>query len=375
MVVEPDEARTTAPVAPRVAYLDNLKAVLIAGVIFGHAWAGYAEVGGWAYTPVRETSLHPVTVAFGEALLGPFGLFVMGFFFLIAGLLTPGSVARKGPGRFARDRLLRLGLPLLVFTVLLWPPLVYLMDRATGHRVEVSWTDPAQLWFVEVLLIWSLGYAALWRWRPEVRPGELRLRHLLALAAAVMLTTFAVRLRYPLNSDQFAQLHLWQWPQCLALFGLGVACARRGWLAPVPEGLRRACGIAAVAGVAAIGAIVGLVGVGGVDGAAFFGGWHWEALATAAAEGILAVMVSVWLLGLAQRRLKQATGTVRAAATRGAYAAFLVQGHVLVGLALAVRPLHLPAEVKALAVSVLGVLVSFGLGWWLVTRTPLGRVL
>jgi len=107
----------------------------------------------------------------------------------------------------------------------------------------------------------------------------------------------------------------------------------------------------------------------------FFGGWHRAALATAAAEGLLAVTVSVWLLGLAQRRLDQRTGALRAATTRAAYAAFLVQGHVLVGLALAVRPLALPAEAKALAVSLLGVVVSFAVGWLLVARTALGRLL
>ena len=109
--------------------------------------------------------------------------------------------------------------------------------------------------------------------------------------------------------------------------------------------------------------------------AEFFGGWHWAALATATTEGLLSVMVSVWLLGFAQRRLDRRTGTVRAAATRGAYAAFIVQGHVLIGLALAVRPLHVPAEAKALAVSVVAVVASFGLGWLLVTRTALGRLL
>jgi hypothetical protein len=31
--------------------------------------------------------------------------------FLVAGLLTPTSLERKGPGPYARDRLMRLGVP------------------------------------------------------------------------------------------------------------------------------------------------------------------------------------------------------------------------------------------------------------------------
>ncbi|OLB77099.1 MAG: hypothetical protein AUI14_17305 [Actinobacteria bacterium 13_2_20CM_2_71_6] len=270
-----------------------------------------------------------------------------------------------------------MGVPLVVFTFVLLPPLVYGMDRVAGRPAGSLWSpDPGHLWFVEVLLLYCLGYAAWRRLRP-VPPlvFELRLRHLLALAVAVAAASFVVRLRFALNSTQFAELHLSQWPQYLALFGLGLASRRRGWLDPVPDRLRRACGMVALVGAVAIGGFAGLVAVAHVPVPEFFGGWHWASAATAATEGLLAVTVSVWLLGIAQRHLNRPAGPRGAAVARSAYAAFLVQGHVLVGLALALRPVHVPAEVKASAVSVIGVAGCFGLGWLLVARTPLRRVL
>jgi hypothetical protein len=57
------------------------------------------------------------------------------------------------------------------------------------------------------------------------------------------------------------------------------------------------------------------------------------------------------------------------------YAAFILQGVVLIGLMPALRSVGLPAEVKALAVATMGVSLSFGLGWLLVTRTRVGRVI
>ena len=60
---------------------------------------------------------------------------------------------------------------------------------------------------------------------------------------------------------------------------------------------------------------------------------------------------------------------------RSAYGAFLVQGVVLTGLMIAMRPLGVPAEIKALTVASLGVAGSFALAWVLVTRTPLGRII
>jgi hypothetical protein len=92
-------------------------------------------------------------------------------------------------------------------------------------------------------------------------------------------------------------------------------------------------------------------------------------------EGVLAVGASVWPLALAQRHLDRPLGATARALSRAAYAAFVVQGPVLVGLALALRPLGLPGDVKAVLVAGLGLAGSFAVTRLLVTRTPLRRIL
>ena len=104
-------------------------------------------------------------------------------------------------------------------------------------------------------------------------------------------------------------------------------------------------------------------------------GLHWAPLALAAIEGPLAVGASVWLLGFAQRHLDRPPGPRARALARSAYGAFLLQGVVLTGLMIALRPVGVPAEIKALTVACLGVAGSFGCAWVLVTRTRLGRIL
>jgi hypothetical protein len=66
-----------------------------------------------------------------------------------------------------------------------------------------------------------------------------------------------------------------------------------------------------------------------------------------------------------------------AAAARSAQPSrpFILQGAILIGLAIALRPVCLPAEVKAVTVALLGTAGAFGLAWLLATRTPLGRFL
>jgi hypothetical protein len=48
----------------------------------------------------------------------------------------------------------------------------------------------------------------------------------------------------------------------------------------------------------------------------------------------------------------------------------MLQGPVLIGLAIALRPLALPAEVKALLAAAGGVVGSFALAWLLINKVP-----
>jgi hypothetical protein len=48
----------------------------------------------------------------------------------------------------------------------------------------------------------------------------------------------------------------------------------------------------------------------------------------------------------------------------------MLQGLVLIGLAVVLRPLPLPAEIKALIVAGGGVAGSFALAWLLLSRVP-----
>jgi hypothetical protein len=134
--------------------------------------------------------------------------------------------------------------------------------------------------------------------------------------------------------------------------------------------------IAALGGLGAFAVLDATMAATGVDGDALFHRRvHWAPLTLAAIEGPLAVATSVWLLGVAQRRLNRRPSPFRRAAARSAYAAFLVQGVVLIGLMTALRPAPVPAEIKARVVAGLGVAGSFWLAWLLVSRTRLGRTL
>jgi peptidoglycan/LPS O-acetylase OafA/YrhL len=187
--------------------------------------------------------------------------------------------------------------------------------------------------------------------------------------------TFIVRTSFPLLTLQPAHLNLWQWPQYVALFWLGTAAAGSGWLDAVPDGMRRVCGVAALLGVAGLAALFVASALLSVAPDAITGGWTGPAAALSAVEAVLAVGASVWLLGAAQRHLARPAGPITRAVGRASYAAFVLQGPVLIGLALALRPLPVSAGAKAITVGLIGVLLSFGLGLLMLRWAPLRRVL
>ena len=376
-----DRTASSSGPGARSLYLDNLKVVLIAAIIAMHAIAGYAgAIEVWTYAGVRETTLHPAVELAIVVLALPFGLFLIALLFLVAGLLAVPSLERKGPGRFARDRLIRLGIPFAVYVLLVQPVVVYAMAHPLGYLTGTYWQefigangsiDTGPLWFVGVLLIYSLAYAG---WAHLRGPGPRSSRvigvsHLAVAAVVVAPASFLVRLVYPYGSEAgFTDLNLWQWPACIAVFTLGIAAAGAGWQQAVPGELGRTSRAVTLAAMVAVASLLVLAALSDqVED--LLGGWNLLAAGFAALDAVLCMFGSVWTLSVAQHRLNRPL-PLGPALSRSAFGAFILQTPILIGLALALRPLDLPAEVKALLVAAGGVSGSFALAWLIVTQVP-----
>jgi peptidoglycan/LPS O-acetylase OafA/YrhL len=367
----------------RLPAVDLLRAFLVAWIIAGHALLGYTAVGGWAYSHIAEVRFSPRVEWVLAALIGSTGVFLMGTFFLIAGIFTAVAFENSSPGAFFARRMLRLGVPYVVVVLVLWPVAKWMAWGASGRRLtwDVVLADYRNLrsgagWFLLVLLILSGAYVA-WRLvlagpHPSVTPDA---RYLVLAAVTIAVASFVVRLWLPAHGREPADLHLWEWPQAVVPFFLGAACGR-DLAEHVPEPVHRGCGRVALATVVGIPVAALVLGLDDVAAAAprFVGGWHWESAVLGVAHGVLVVAGSLWLLGFAQRHVV-GTGRFATAAARASYAAFLLQSPVLIALAVSLRPTGLPAELKAPLVAAGAVLVCFGLGHLAVARSRLAQIL
>jgi surface polysaccharide O-acyltransferase-like enzyme len=358
---------------PREQWADNLRVLVIAGVVVLHAATAYlTPIAGWYYEE-RTTSTVWLVLLSGPALLG--ATFALGPLFLLAGWFSARSLARRGPGGFAGSRLLRLGVPLVVYVVLIDPLTAYL---GGGWRTVPLGTRPMEvsvLWFVAALLVFSLAYAALRRLRPAPAPRRpLRAGVLAAAVAAIAVTSFALWQLWPANEVMFLNLRLGSWPQGAVLFALGVLGAEAGWLDALPSALARRLGWVAAAGVAGLVTLmVSLVVTRGADQALVMGA-DLPTMAFALLDGLIAVSGTLWFIAWLRGRWPS-HGPLLGKAARASYATYVAHPLVLTAVMVAMAAVPLAPEIKFLLVAPAAVAACFAAGYAL-TRVPgLSKVL
>jgi len=123
-----------------------------------------AEPRMWQAFPVADAHRTPGL----ELLIGFNDTFFMSLMFLISGLFAWPSLVRKGAGAFARDRMLRLGLPFVACAGAL-APLAYYPAYLQSHTHDGFWNEWLRLgnwpagpaWFLWVLLAFGCVAALL----------------------------------------------------------------------------------------------------------------------------------------------------------------------------------------------------------------------
>ncbi|HTJ31252.1 MAG TPA: acyltransferase family protein, partial [Acidobacteriaceae bacterium] len=230
----------------REHYIDHLRTVMTVMVIFAHSAITYGGGGDWFYVEVHQPAAR--TSLLLTLFVATCSVSMMGCFFLLAGYFSPGSLERKGYGRYLQDRLLRLGLPLLLFGAVVAPLTIGLSAHAVGHsfRLALFWTlselfhlrgfYTGPMWFAEDLLIFSMGYCAahaLWfrgKASRERVASPLPTQWLWVVCAVVVgAVALMIRQVFPIDMRVGGT-----WPAALALylflFVVGILAWRRDWL-------------------------------------------------------------------------------------------------------------------------------------------------
>jgi glucan biosynthesis protein C len=362
-------AETVTRVEPssRIYFADYLRAALVSLVILHHIAITYGASGSFYY-------IEPATSSASAALLTLFAAFnqawFLGCFFLISGYFSPGSFDRKGPRQFLKDRLIRLGIPLLIFFFVLSPLTCYIAFSHTpaaqlassGFTTPVAWTwqfylntvGTGPLWFVEMLLIFEFGYA-IWRYASEHLSGQKEKRRpfptyrkiaLFILILAIAL--YLIRIVLPIDGPAVLGFpSLFDLPQYLSLFIVGLIAARGDWLRKMPSSMaKRIFGVALIASatlllLAVAGTEISSLGLGSLVGggslsSAFYASW----------EAIWAVGMTMFAIFFFRRYFDSA-GRFWRFFSQHFYTAYIIQAPIIVSItAVVLSPLHIASLLK-----------------------------
>jgi len=362
------EPAVIAVQSKKIFYIDNLKVGLISLVVVQHALITYGVEGGW-YFAQKTTHTGAIIPMSLLAIINQ--SFFMGLFFFLSAYFIPGSYNKKGAARFVKDRLLRLGVPLVFYSFILSPVLIYLVYYF-GERHHISfiqflggfhdWINFGVLWFVAALLLFTFVYV-LWRVvgkkhqsKPVTAPSSAMI---LWFAAAVGIISFLVRIVFPigwiLNPVGF---QLAYFSQYVALFLLGLVAYKNKWLETFTYQKGKRFARYAPRLLLFLLVISVIQKLAKTPQAWLTGGLHWQQLLYSVWEQLLGFSIIVALLTYGKKFWNKSS-FLMGRLSRCAFAVYIFHPLVLIALSLSIRNWGVDPVLKFLVVAPLGVVGSF----------------
>lgn len=221
----------------RIIYIDNMKVFLTCLVVAHHAAQAYGPTGGVWPVSNNEKILSLANFFFINAA------FMMGLYFFISGYFMMFSIKRKTKLQFSKDRLKRLGIPLLFFTLLLFLPFNYLnSDKSQSlfiffidSYLHHPPTATGHLWFVASLLLYSFIYIMFFLSNKQidaVASKKFKFWYIPVYIIVLAIISGLVRTKYPIDTWRtwLIPVEVAHIPQYMSLFFIGTLFQKHDWM-------------------------------------------------------------------------------------------------------------------------------------------------
>lgn len=341
-------------------------------VVVFHTSIAYGAGGSWILEDVDKSQF-----TLSMVLLTIFTLvnqaYFMALFFFLSAYFIPGSYDRKGPLQFMKDRLIRLGVPLLVYYFGIGPMTIWYaryrgmetLGEFYASRVfsfQTTFFGPA--WFLEASLWFAVIYTLLRLiLRAYAKDSERRHsasfptnRTLLITALFAGITAFGLRLIFPTGTGPL-ELQLGYFPLYILLFCAGIIARRNNWLDQIPAKMAAAWRWIAIGVIPLL--PIGLILTGALEGnLQLYGGVNIQALLYAIWEPFVCFGIILALLVRYRTRYNK-TSAFRSWLSKHAYTVFIIHPPVIVGWTMAFHGLPLPPIMKWVLVSGLALVTCF----------------
>jgi glucans biosynthesis protein C len=351
----------------RAFYIDRIRIILTMLVIFHHVAIAFGASGGWYYaTPSGTTGLAQMLLSAQMAINQAF---FMSLFFFISALLMPASYDRKGFSKFMKDRLVRLGIPLLIYVFLIHPTLVYFIYEYKGNDaggwfsfwkiIITKYPEPGPMWFVLTLLIFETVYALYRQFGKGILSKLIphKIPSVMAILLFMVITglfAFLIRLVYPVGTNFFG-LQFGYFSLYIAMYFTGIIASRANWTEKLTVKNAWPWFILALA---AIPVLLMVMKANADDLGPFTGGINPQALFYAFWEPIVCVGISYFLLLFFKKHWNGPNSFV-SAMSGDSYAAYIIHPVIVVSATMISEPLPYSPLVRLLFVMLLSIPASF----------------
>jgi glucan biosynthesis protein C len=350
----------TAPTS-RIYFLDNLKVLLAVLVVLHHAAQPYGPGGSWW---IASDSISIIDYIVLGIFMAVNASFFMGLFFMISAYFVPSSLERKGAAKFMKDRLVKLGVPILIFMIGVFPVMGYLLEG----KPSITF---GHLWFLDLLLIFSAVYVAYWLVKKpssNVKRAFPGTAAIVAFAVAMALITFVVSIWSPENHwvplGLFEPFHLTQYAM---LFAAGIIAYREGWIGAIPKSTAKLWSRVTILMVILL-LVIGSV----TNSKEFSGGLTLASLLGSFWEAFMCVSMCIALLSLFKNRFNS-QGPIAKALANNSFTVYLIHIPIIVLLQYMLIGVAIDPLIKFAIVGAIGVLLVFAISHYVIRRLPYAK--
>jgi surface polysaccharide O-acyltransferase-like enzyme len=350
----------------RIPYVDNLRAMIIIIVVMVHTAVTYSGMGMWYYK--ENTFLDIGSKIFFGSFLSLAQSFDMSFLFMLAGYFIPFSFEVKGPVKFIKARLYRLGVPLLIYMAIIHPlavKLAYPKVNLVNYYIQgletlsiFSWSGP--LWFVLTLLCFTLIFALVRMVSKNPNsftPPKINIISISLLTLIIAIPAFLIRIVMPLGTA-IMNLQIPYFSGYVVMFIIGIIAKRLELFDHIDydtgkKWLNRAFSL----GYASFGLL--MIFGGPMRGEErVLSGLTWQSLAYALWESFSCVAITIGLIGIFQNRFNR-QNRLQKLLSENYFGVYVFHAPILIAISVSLSGLIVHPLIKFILVAPSAIIASY----------------
>ncbi|MDS0526752.1 acyltransferase family protein [Clostridium sp. SHJSY1] len=365
----------------RLLYIDNIRWFIIIFIVIMHLNVTYSNIGLWYYkepanTDIISTLLFRIYGSLNQA-------YFMGLLFFISGYFSARSSHKKGHKAFIKERLLRLGIPTLIYMIIIHPITMLIIDSFNNIKSKdfLSWyinyiisfrflSCSGPLWFTLALLIFTFVYIIVERLfkkstiDTKIRKLPIYLRNgkVFLLIVIIAFFLFLTRIFIPVgvllfNTTPGNFIQLGYFPSYIILFLVGIITYKTSILSAIPYKLGMFW--------FKLGLFIGLplwiilMFKTSKDTNLLFGGLTWQSVTYSTLESFFSIAISIGILVIFREKFNTQSNFV-SFISKNAFGVYVFHPPILVAVTMYLSSVKLNPVVKMYSVTLIVLPTCFG---------------